>query len=114
MSDKPATSPVEAPVKAVPENGAPKALAAPKALPEQNPAFKAMGMLMSTVAIVLSMHFECMRLMRSHRSAPYPPPFAQLDDLPRCYRLVLRRGLLRQMADEEEPTKVVRPGLAQV
>lgn len=44
MSDKPSAAPAEKPVAAAAENAASKAPAAAKALPEQNPAFKAMGM----------------------------------------------------------------------
>lgn len=54
MSDKPTAPPVEgaATAAAAPvENAAPKAPSAPKAVPEQNPAFKAMGMYIPTIAI---------------------------------------------------------------
>jgi hypothetical protein len=44
MSDKPVLPPAEPAATAVTENVAPKAPAAAKALPEQNPAFKTMGM----------------------------------------------------------------------
>jgi hypothetical protein len=44
MSDKPVLPPAEPAATAVTENVAAKPPAAPKALPEQNPAFKAMGM----------------------------------------------------------------------
>ncbi|KAM0723241.1 hypothetical protein Q7P37_001442 [Cladosporium fusiforme] len=45
MSDKPTAPPAEGAAAAAPvENAAPKAPAAPKAVPEQNPAFKAMGL----------------------------------------------------------------------
>lgn len=44
MSDKPTAPPAESAAGAAAENAAPKAPAAPKAVPEQNPAFKAMGM----------------------------------------------------------------------
>jgi hypothetical protein len=43
-SDKPVLPPAEPVATAVTENVAAKAPAAAKALPEQNPAFKAMGM----------------------------------------------------------------------
>jgi hypothetical protein len=43
-SDKPVLPPAEPAATAVTENVAAKAPAAAKALPEQNPAFKAMGM----------------------------------------------------------------------
>jgi len=44
MSDKPVLPPAEPAATAVTENVAAKVPAAAKALPEQNPAFKAMGM----------------------------------------------------------------------
>jgi len=53
MSEKPVLPPAEPAATAVTENVATKAPAAPKALPEQNPAFKAMGMSIGGTSINL-------------------------------------------------------------
>lgn len=48
MSDKPIPPPAEGAASATAENVAAKAAAAPKALPEQNAAFRMMGMCIAT------------------------------------------------------------------
>jgi hypothetical protein len=53
MSDKPVLPPAEPAATAVTENVAAKVPAAAKALPEQNPAFKAMGMLVQIGGIAM-------------------------------------------------------------
>lgn len=57
MSDKPTAPPAEVAASAAAENAAPKVPAAPKALPEQNPAFKAMGKFTTSIALATNLCF---------------------------------------------------------
>lgn len=62
MSDKPVAPPAENAASAAVENVAAKAAAAPKALPEQNAAFRMMGKCIARpIAQAANMRVECIR-----------------------------------------------------